>query len=167
MDMQEAWFDLDDLIKHQHPRNPKEHDVGAIITSYHAFGFLERIVRNNVTGYVLGGHGRIAALESMRRAGDAPPDGVRVVRGHWMVQGDWVNISSAQEIAALIALNRTTELGGWDRERLGQELLTIIQQQDGLPLAEASGFDAEDLADLADDELTFTLNTCPKCGYKW
>ena len=44
------------------PMNAKEHDLGAIHTSIHEFGFLERIVVNETTGHILSGHGRLETL---------------------------------------------------------------------------------------------------------
>jgi ParB-like chromosome segregation protein Spo0J len=44
------------------------------------FGFLERIIVNDVTGRLIAGHGRIDTLEQLKRAGP-PPEGIEAHNG--------------------------------------------------------------------------------------
>jgi DNA modification methylase len=128
----------------RYPANPKAHDLGAIHTSIHEFGFLERIVINRVTDHLLSGHGRIDDLWSDMRAQMIPPTNIVMdTDGMWMVPSDFVEVPEAKEGAAVIALNRTVELGGWD----DQALVTLLQEiaaQDEALLA-ATGYDGDDL----------------------
>lgn len=143
-------FDLDELIASKYPANPKDHDQGAIMTSVAEFGYLERVIRNRATGHILGGHGRIDTLAEMRRQQLEPPGGIRLSPdGKWLVPGDWAEVPESKEAAAVIALNRTTELGGWNEPRLA-ELLTqlALTNPESLP---ATGYDEADIeAMLAD-----------------
>jgi hypothetical protein len=132
---------LDDL--QPYPLNPKEHDIGAIHTSIHEFGFLERIVVNETTGHILSGHGRLETLQQQRRQQMNAPEGIVSENGHWLVPVDYVTLDEDKEGAAVVALNRTTELGGWD----DQKLVDLLQDVhlDTSELLAATGFDANDL----------------------
>src|SRR3546814_3115224 len=73
----------------------------------------------------------------MRDRGDNPPEGVRVdAGGHWLVPVivGWASRTDAEARAALIALNRTTELGGW----VDDSLLDLL---DGLVAEGEHGLD--------------------------
>ena len=105
------------------PSNPKGHSVETIDASIGRFGVIDQIVRDDRTGYIISGHGRHETLTAMRDRGEHPPEGVRVdAGGHWLIPVivGWASRTDAEARAALIALNRTTELGGWvDDELLG------------------------------------------------
>jgi hypothetical protein len=105
--------------------NPKAHDLRVIDESVGRFGIIDQIVRDDRTGYIISGHGRHAALTLMRDRCDNPPEGVRVdAGGHWLVPVivGWASRTDSEARAALIALNRTTELGGW----VDDELLALL-----------------------------------------
>lgn len=126
------------------PRNPKAHAAEAIEHSVDRFGFVEPIVVDGRTGFIASGHGRVETLTRMRVDKKGAPKGVRVSpKGDWLVPvvTGWESSSDAEAGAALIAFNRTTELGGWVDEAL-LDLLQEIDDADGL------GFDSEALADL-------------------
>lgn len=125
------------------PRNPKAHAAEAIGASVSRFGFIEPIVVDERTGFIASGHGRVSTLTQMRMRGDAPPRGVRVTsKGAWQVPVvSWRSKSDAEAGAALIALNRTTELGGW----VDESLLALL---DEIERDEAVGFDDDALEDL-------------------
>jgi hypothetical protein len=124
------------------PLNPKLHDLGAIHVSMDAFGFLDRVVINRVTGNLLSGHGRRIVLLQKQQRGDDPPENIEVLQGDWQVPVDYVSIPAEHEGAVVVALNRAVELGGWDEKALG-ELLADIAHQDGNLWA--TGFDGDDL----------------------
>lgn len=130
------------------PRNPKAHDLDTIDASVGRFGIIDPIVRDDRTGRLISGHGRAATLRAMQERGEAPPDGVRVdAEGNWLVPVTvgWASRTDTEAHAALIALNRTTELGGWvDDELLG--LLDELSAQDGG--LDGVGFPTEDIEDL-------------------
>lgn len=124
-------------------RNVKSHDLGAIHQSYGRFGFLERIVVNRVTGRLLHGHGRVDALQQMKASGKGPPPGIEAQGDGWLVPADYVELPEEEEAAAL-ALNRLTELGGWNDEALAAVLSDLAAQD----LLAGTGFDEDDVDSL-------------------
>lgn len=139
------YLPLDDLAVD--PRNPKAHDVGTINASIDRFGVVEAIVRDDRTGHIVSGHGRRSTLIAMRDRGDTPPDGVIIHGDQWMVPvvTGWASRSDTEAHAALIALNRTTELGGWADDELLELLTELAEQPDGL---EGVGYFDGDVEDL-------------------
>lgn len=103
---------LDDLLPH--PGNPKTHDLDLICASLARFGFAEPVVVDQRTGLLVSGHGRTTALRRLRdQDASTPPAGVTV---DWCVPTfvGWSSADDDEALAALVALNRTTEQGGWD-----------------------------------------------------
>lgn len=130
-------------------RNPKSHDVGTIDMSMQRFGVLDPIVLDGRTGKIISGHGRHKTLLAMQQRGDDAPQGVKVAKdGTWKVPvyTGWQSDNDSQASAALIALNRTTELGGWVDEELLDLLAELAEEDDGL---EGVGFLQEDIDKLA------------------
>lgn len=131
------------------PRNPKGHEAGVIDSSVGRFGFIDPIVEDRRTGRIISGHGRTESLRAAQERGDTPPDGVRQDKdGAWLVPVvvGWASRSDTEAAAALIALNRSTELGGWEEE----SLLTLLDElivlgDEGLA---GVGFDQSDIDDL-------------------
>jgi hypothetical protein len=116
-------------------RNPKGHDDGLIDASVGRFGFIDPVVRDERTGRIISGHGRTDSLKVMEGRGDSPPDGVRLDEaGAWLVPVvvGWSSRSDTEASAALIALNRTTELGGWVDDALLELLDDLSVLDDGL-----------------------------------
>jgi len=145
------------------PRNPKAHDLETIDKSVARFGVVDTITRDERTGFIVSGHGRTETLRAMHKRGEAAPDGVRVdpKTGRWLVPVTvgWASKSDTEAAAALIALNRTTELGGWVDESLLQLLADLGNAPEtGEDLFAGVGFDLADLDDLraAADEQTFS-----------
>jgi DNA modification methylase len=132
------------------PRNPKRHAGDAIKRSIDRFGFAELPLIDERTGRLVAGHGRLDQLAAMRKAGQDPPDGVRVDQGtgEWLVPvvRGWRSRSDGDAEAYLIASNRLTTLGGWDGEELGG-LLADLAEQDAELLA-VTGFSDADLEGL-------------------
>lgn len=115
------------------PRNPKLHDDAALEKSLRRHGFVAPLLRDERTGRLVAGHGRLTALESLRDSGEAPPARVRVdASGRWLVpvvRG--VSFASAAEAEAyLLADNRLVEAGGWDSDLLRE----IVRDLDGAGL---------------------------------
>jgi hypothetical protein len=127
-----------------HPENPKAHDLGLLRSSVDEFGFVEPIVRDDRTGFIISGHGRRELLLQRKGAkGAAVPEGV-VVRddGEWLVPvlTGWESTDDAHARAALVALNQVGIAGGWDDVKL----LATLQQVDMDGLLKQAGFaDAE------------------------
>lgn len=138
---------LDDLKAN--PANPKDHAVDMIEASVDRFGYIDGAVIDARTGYIISGHGRTKTLRAIRDRGDSPPDGIRVDdQGRWLVpvQVGWASRNDAEAAAALVGLNRTTELGGWVDDSLLDILEQLSTDEDhGL---EGVGFGTEDLDSL-------------------
>lgn len=130
------------------PRNPKAHDLGTIDASVGRFGFIEPIIRDERTGYIVSGHGRTKTLREMHARGETVPEGVQADKdGNWLVPVGigWASRTDSEAAAALIALNRTTELGGW----VDEELLSLLDDlDDGEGGLDGVGYGEEDLDDL-------------------
>jgi len=126
------------------PRNPKTHRADVLDASVGRFGYIEPVVIDGRTGYLISGHGRTETLRTMQERGDQPPDGVTVdADGHWLVPAvtGWSSRTDQEADAALIALNRTTEIGGWDNETLAG-LVAELSENNAL---DGVGFDTADL----------------------
>lgn len=139
-----------DSLRHN-PRNPKDHALDTIDRSISRFGVLDLLVLDERTGYLISGHGRHKALAAMQARGEDPPEGVRLdASGRWLapVITGWASRSDSEAHAALIALNRTTELGGW----VDDALLDLLDDLDALDdgSLETTGFTGDDLAALRD-----------------
>jgi len=147
------------------PRNPKKHDEQTIETSIERFGMLDPIVKDDRTGYIISGHGRRDGLLAMWQRGVAAPEGVRVgPEGEWLVPvvSGWASKNDDEAAAALIALNRTTELGGWDDAVLLDLLEDVSRSSEGLSgvgFNDDSINDLKQLADLAEATLQENVYT--------
>lgn len=130
------------------PSNVKGHDLDLIVASIARFGFADPVVVDQRTGELAAGHGRIEALTRMAERGDEPPAGITVKDGTWQVPVyvGWASASDAEADAARIALNRTTEAGGWDTARLVTQLQELAQLDDGLV---GLGYDQDEIDALA------------------
>lgn len=130
------------------PRNPKAHDEQTIDDSIGRFGVLDLIVQDQRTGYIVSGHGRRKALAAMQERGENPPEGIKVDDdGTWLVPvvTGWASRTDAEAGAALIAMNRTTELGGW----VDDDLLSLLEELDDAGTGfEGVGFSGSDIDDL-------------------
>ena len=103
------------------PRNPKLHDLDALGASIDRFGFVQPLTRDDRTGQLVAGHGRLEALARRRAAGEPAPGRVQVrADGEWLVpvlRG--IAFETEREAEAyLVADNRMVELGGWDEAGL-------------------------------------------------
>lgn len=134
-------------------RNPKDHNIGEINTSVKRFGFLERVIINEVTGHILSGHGRIETLRKMKVQGSLPPQNVKVEQEFWLVPCDYVSLAEAEEEAAAIALNRLVENGGWHEDLLTNILSDLAAK--GPENLEGIGFDTDDLDKMLGEDVTF------------
>lgn len=106
-------------------KNPKAHSIETIDQSIGRFGVIDAIVVDGRTGKIISGHGRREALMQMKERGESPPEGVQESpEGDWLVPvaAGWSSRTDSEASAALIALNRTTELGGW----VDEELLSLL-----------------------------------------
>lgn len=136
------------------PRNPKSHSLEVIDDSIGRFGVLDPIILDQRTGFIVSGHGRAKALKAMEERGEAPPEGVKADpdSGEWLVPvvTGWASRTDAEAGAALIALNRATELGGWVDDALLDLLEELGEEEDGL---DGVGFTLKEVEELRSGEL--------------
>ena len=133
------------------PRNPKAHHLETIDASINRFGYVEPVVLDGRTGFIVSGHGRTKTLQAMEARGDGAPEGVHVSEdGRWYIPvvTGWSSRTDAEAAAALIALNRTTELGGWVDDALLDMLQELSEMEDGLAGVGFSDADREALEAL-------------------
>lgn len=144
------WIEMTDLDSIQEAlRNAKAHDRERIGASIGRFGYIEPMVLDERTGRLIAGHGRLHDLRARREAGEDPPEGVVADQdGRWRVplSRGWQSRSDAEADAVGVALNRITEVGGWESDLL-TELLTELRDVDP-ELLEVTGFAADDLDSL-------------------
>lgn len=135
------------------PRNPKSHDLDTIDKSIGRFGVVDAVVVDGRTGYIISGHGRVAALREMSERGEAPPEGITVEGGQWQIPvvTGWSSRTDMEARAALIALNRTTELGGW----VDDELISLLDELEENDALEGVGFDPSEIEAMAHITTTF------------
>lgn len=127
-----AYVRLDDVRPAD--RNPKTHDHATLRSSFDRFGFVEPMIRDDRTGRLVAGHGRLDELRMARaRDSEAPPSGVTLDdEGGWLVPvlTGWASDSDEQAQAYVVASNRLVELGGWDESILTDVLLDLEQLGD-------------------------------------
>lgn len=122
------------------PRNPKAHNLGDIHQSLNRFGFVGRIIINDITNHILAGHGRVSALRQKKAAGAEAPDGITVKPDDWYVPTERIEVPEAEEEALAIALNKIGE-NEWDDMKTA-EILADLAADDNL---QGTGFDGEDV----------------------
>jgi hypothetical protein len=138
---------LDLLAIRDNPDNPKRHETGGIGQSMTRFGLIDVAVRDDRTGMLVAGHGRIRSLREAQEAGGPAPDGVTVTDdGQWLVPvvTGWSSWDDAEALATGIALNTYVERGDWDLPKLAD---ILDRQRDGGGLA-GLGYEDRDLVDF-------------------
>lgn len=137
----------------QHPRNPNQGDLGAILASVEANGFYGHVVAQRGTGVILAGNHRWLAA---RHAGLEE------------IPVTWVDVPDDVAMRILVADNRTAALSQTDDEALAGILRDLAEAD----MLVGSGFDGDDLdALLADGQEGHPYGreklTCPACGHQF
>lgn len=163
-------------------RNPKLH--ADLDPSFDEFEFMDQPILDERTGQLVGGHGRLEGLAARKEKGKAAPEGIRVKGEQWFVpvQRGWSSRDDDHAERAGVALNRYTELGGWN-DRLLAEILSGGESEEEQSARLASvGFSDDAFAKLmasvtdptappafpnAEVLAGNTQHSCPKCGYEW
>jgi len=117
---------------HLDPANARAHsdrNLAAITASLRRFGQAEPLVVHQATGRVIGGNGRLVAMQNL---GWTEADVVEV------------DLDAIEATALGIALNRTADLASWDTPAL-VALLQELQQEDALL---GVGYETEDIDEL-------------------
>lgn len=117
-----------------HEANPRQGDLGAVIESFKANGFWGRVVVDKRTGRVLAGNHRVMAARQL----DMPEIPVEYVE----TDGD------EHALRILLADNRTSDLGDYDRAGLADLLEHLASTDAGLV---GTGYDGDALDELLSD----------------
>lgn len=122
-------MDARDMVSH--PQNFRRHpqsQVREINKSLKEFGWLQNVIWNQRTGFILDGHARI---EEAAKRGDQVP--VRVV-----------DVTPIQEKRIILAIGKTAEGRELDEEALASLLSEVVEESGELP----PGWSASELEDL-------------------
>lgn len=126
------------------PRNYRQGDVGAIVTSLQKFGFngTLRVWKDNMV--IAGNHTLLALRECDRLGVKLSGDGVKYENGKLKILAlDVTHLDDMQAQAFAIADNRTAALGYNDSMQLVELLKEVGNVDDELLLA--TGYDGDDL----------------------
>jgi len=142
------YMPLAELVTRLHPDNPKDHNIGAIIESYKAHGYVASGVIDQRTGLFLAGHGRTIALNVMQKQGMDAPDGIRNGGDDWLVpvQVGYESKSDVQAKAYIVADNKLTIAGGWNEPALASLLEEVAASAD--VALESTGFSGDSLDEI-------------------
>lgn len=127
------------------PRNPKRHANALIEESMTRFGMVEPVIVDQRTGFLISGHGRVETLRSMFDANEPAPEWITTdADGGWLVPAvtSWSSANDFEADAAIVSLNRTTEIGGWETQPLADILSGLLTEENGLA---GVGYGADDL----------------------
>ena len=131
------------------PANVKQHDVDGVTRSMSTLGMIDLIALDDRTGLIISGHGRVEGLSAAHAKGEPPPEGVEVGDdGAWSVPviRGWASKDDDDANAALVALNRWGERGGWDVAGLAAVLSGLAERN--AELFDVVGYGQADLDDL-------------------
>jgi len=141
------YFAIDEIQRW--PRNPKLHADEKLDVSLEQFGYVQPMLRDERTGRLVAGHGRLDRLLAWKASGREPPKRILVgPEGQWLAPVT-CGVSFESEASAeayLVADNRLVELGGWDATMLSD----LYQGLEG-GLRAGSGFEQKDVEQLLAD----------------
>jgi hypothetical protein len=143
------------------PRNAKKHSTDLIDESMNRHGLVDTITRDDRTGFIISGHGRAETLQAKEKKGDPVPDGVIVGSdGRWLVPvvTGWESSNDAEAAAALIGMNRLTEVGGWADDAVLALLDELSAAGAGFAGVGYDDSDADDLRVMLEDQAQFDLS---------
>lgn len=151
-------IDLDEIRPAD--RNPKTHEHALLRLSFERFGFVEPIVRDDRTGRLVAGHGRVEQLRQARARRETPPPGVSLTEeGTWRVPviTGWASLDDSEAQAYVIASNRTVEAGGWD-ETILADVIVDLDAQLGDHALDGLGYDLDDALAILSRQLGADLD---------
>jgi hypothetical protein len=114
----------------QHPHNPNNGDVDAVIESILGNGFYNPVVVQRATGHIIAGNTRYAALLAL---------------GETQIPVVYADIDDEHAIRILIADNRTAELAVRDNRDLERLLKQLDKSDEGLA---GTGYTVDDFTEL-------------------
>ena len=146
------------------PRNPNAHNLPALAESIRRHGFVEPVIVDERTGFLLGGHGRVDVVSDMRTAEETPPSGISAEWDVPVILG-WSSRSDAEAEALLLAMVNLTKQPISDTALLAQMLTDLASDPDGLL---GTGYDDTSLdlllASLAQDNAETDANALWNAG---
>lgn len=171
-------------------RNPKRHDIGALVESIWTYGYQDPSKFDAALGALVYGNGRVQAVQAGKKEGRHPPTGVALLPdGRWAVPVVFGNDLASRAVAEAFAIdhNNLTLAGGdftaldiarlWDADAY-VALLSEFAVADQMPLTvdgddldallaqTAGAVEAPEEFGKYDEDLA-TKYCCPKCGYEW
>lgn len=110
------YLDVEALVPN--PDNPKGHANKVIDESLDRFGYVEQVTIDERTGMLVAGHGRRERVLAAKTNGEEPPEGIVVTDdGVWLIPvgRGWSSANDDEALAYVVASNRTSEIGGWEK----------------------------------------------------
>lgn len=126
--------------------NPKRHSLAELTAGLARFGVVEAQVMDERTTRLVSGNGRLELYQQAEAAELSPPNGILADPVHgWLVPvvRGWRSRNNAELDAAVIAVNRLAERGGWHTADLIAMLDDVAATRAGLA---GVGYAADDLA---------------------
>ena len=147
------------------PRRMSDIEFENLKNSIKKFGYVEPIIINKRTGYVVGGNQRLKALKELY--------------GNKEIKVIEVDLSEKEEKALNLALNKIS--GRWDEIKLSEILNEISNDEISNDLIKYTGFSETEIEyilkqidnnvkeiEFSEDNINnITKNKCPRCGYEW
>jgi len=127
-----------------HPKNPRIISEGArkkLKNKMAEVGLLQPLIINRTTGYLLGGHQRLASMDALERYKPGKND--------YSIDVAVVELDEKEELGMLAFLNNVSAQGQWDLE-----MLASMAADDGVDF-EGMGFDKVDIEMMFDGDARF------------
>lgn len=127
-----------------HPKNPRTITESAkkkLKNKMADVGLLQPLIINERTGYLLGGHQRLASMDSLEKYKDGKND--------YQIDVAIVDLPEKQELEMLVFLNNPGSQGGWELDMLASINLEADVSFEGM------GFDKMDVDFLFDGDSRF------------
>lgn len=142
--------------------NPRRHDLDSLRASIDSHGFADSPIRDDRTGRLVAGHGRIEDLRARQAKGEALPDGLKLREdGEWLVpvQVGWSSKDDASATSFLLGSNKIVENSEWVKDEVAALVAALEENDPALVLA--AGFSDEAIYDAmkdADDDRSLTVD---------
>lgn len=150
-DVSVAWVEIDQVTNH--PDNPRDGDVGAIITSISQNGWYGVLIAQKSTNFVLVGNHRLMAVRQL---------------GWKQVPVIFLDVDDRRARNIMLADNRVSDKADYNQDSLAALLSAAASDGDLL----ATGYDQEDFdaliassMDTGPLDVQKSEKTCPKCGH--
>lgn len=128
-----------------HPKNPRQIDKKArdnLKNKINEIGLLQPLIVNKRTGYLLGGHQRLAVMDKLEKYKDGKND--------YELDVSAVDLPEEKELAMLVFLNNPSAQGAWETD-----LLAEINLENGISF-DSMGFDKLDVDMIFDGDSRFS-----------